>query len=346
MPQRQHSRGLGIAVARAPWKRGRALPSLARAAPRELMSSPLRSVLVSLDSVVSEAQRSARRVFARAEDVRLLPYRGWVTPEKAVVLGRTVLADVALEARLAHMPRLARVAYERFLTLETSAAAVRVSWSGQELSASSDAAGFIDVSFALSQPPLEKTHAQLRLAADSAATATGTAAVSAEVFGLSPAASFGVISDIDDTVLDTELTNPYKRALQLIYSEQRMRLPFDGIAALYQAFAQRNNPIFYVSNAPWNLYGHVAELLDQHEIPKGPLLLRDSRLAERIVPESPGGELLVHKQRALRRIVTDHPRLPFVMLGDSSRRDPLRYVEVAEAYPGRVRSEEHTSELQ
>jgi phosphatidate phosphatase APP1 len=115
-----------------------------------------------------------------------------------------------------------------------------------------------------------------------------------------------------------------------------MRLPFDGIAALYQAFAQLNNPIFYVSNAPWNLYSHVVELLDHNQIPKGPLLLRDSRFAERIVPDTPGGPLLVHKQRALRRIVEDHPGIPFVLLGDSSRRDPLRYIEVAEAHPGRV----------
>ena len=31
-----------------------------------------------------------------------------------------------------------------------------------------------------------------------------------------------------------------------------------------------------------------------------------------------------------------YPNLSFVLLGDSSRRDPLRYVEVAEAFPGRV----------
>jgi phosphatidate phosphatase APP1 len=302
----------------------------------KVMSSPnLRSVLTSLDTVVANTQRTARRAFARAEDVRLIGYRGWVTPDKAVVLGRAVLADVALEARLARMPRLARVAYERFLTLETIAHEVRVSWGGQQAAAVSDSGGFIDVSFPLSAAPLATTHAEIRLT-DTAAQAAVAPPVLATVFGLNPAASFGVISDIDDTVLETELTNPYRRALQLIYSEQRMRLPFDGIAALFTAFTQRHSPIFYVSNAPWNLYGHVAELLDHHEIPKGPLLLRDSRFAERIVPESPGGELRVHKQRALRRIVEDHPGLPFVMLGDSSRRDPLRYVEVAEAYPGRV----------
>jgi phosphatidate phosphatase APP1 len=295
------------------------------------MRPHLRSVLENVDLFVSEAQRQARRRLGRLESVRVVPYRGWVTREKAVVLGRAVLADVALEARLARSPRVVRVAYERFGTLETSPVPVHVAWEEHSTTVSSDSGGFIDVSFPLHAiAPVHTTRAQLGLPG-----AAGPASV-AEIFGLHPAAAFGVISDIDDTVLETELSNPYKRVLQLIYSEQRMRLPFDGIAALYQALSQQNNPIFYVSNAPWNLYAHVAELLDHHQIPKGPLLLRDSRIAERVVRDEASGQVLVHKQRALRRIVEDHPKLSFVLLGDSSRRDPQRYVEVAEAFPGRV----------
>jgi phosphatidate phosphatase APP1 len=295
------------------------------------MRTHLRTVLENVDSFVSEAQRQARRRLGRVEGVRVVPYRGWVTREKAVVLGRAVLADVALEAMLERSPRVIRVAYERFGTLESSPVPVQVAWEEQSTTTSSDSGGFVDVSFPVQgTPPLHTTRAQLSLHG-----AAGAATV-AEIFGLHPAAAFGVISDIDDTVLETELSNPYKRVLQLIYSEQRMRLPFDGIASLYQALSQQNNPIFYVSNAPWNLYAHVAELLDHHQIPKGPLLLRDSRIAERVVRDEASGQVLVHKQRALRRIVEDHPQLNFVLLGDSSRRDPLRYVEVAEAFPGRV----------
>jgi phosphatidate phosphatase APP1 len=296
------------------------------------MRPELRSVLRNLDSFVSEAQRHARRTLGRVENVRIIPYRGWVTPDKAVVLGRAVLVDVALDERLLRGPRLLRVAYERFGTLETSPVPVNVAWQDQATTASSDRGGFIDVSFPLhGDAPVGMTRAELTLT-----DAAGCRTASADVFGLHPRATLAIISDIDDTVLETELTNPWRRALQLIYSQQRMRLPFDGIAALYQALSQPHNPIFYVSNAPWNLYAHVLELLDHHDIPKGPLLLRDSRIGERTVLDESSGQVLVHKQRALRRIVEDHPKLSFVMLGDSSRRDPLRYIEVAEAYPGRV----------
>jgi phosphatidate phosphatase APP1 len=289
------------------------------------------AALASLDSVLVGAQRRVRRALGRADGVRLVGYRSWVTPGRAVVLGRVRVSDVAFEQRLDRLPRVLRVAHERFWTLGAEPADVHVSWEGRAASARSDSAGFVDIAVPIAgAAPAVSTRAELTLAG------AGAPSVSVEVFGLQPSAAFGVISDIDDTVLETELTNPYKRFLQLIYSQQPMRLPFDGIAALYQAFAQANNPIFYVSNAPWNLYDHVVELLDHHGIPKGPVLLRDSRLAERIVRDPESGEVRVHKQRALRRIVEEHPRLPFVMLGDSSRRDPLRYVEIAEAFPGRV----------
>lgn len=299
---------------------------------RRSMRPILRTVLVGLDSFVSEAQRQARRSLRRTEGVRIVPYRGWVAPEKAVVIGRAIQSDLALEQRLDRSPRLVRVAYERFATLQAKSVAVRVAWREHTVTCTSDRAGFVDVSFALDgSRPTQTTRAEM-IAADSA----DAAAAASDVLAFNPRAPLGVISDIDDTVLETELTNPWKRSLQLIYSEQRMRLPFDGIAALYQAFAHDDNPIFYVSNAPWNLYGHVLELLDHHDIPKGPLLLRDSGIVERTLRDTMDGSVLVHKQRALRRILEDFPRLPFVMIGDSSRRDPLRYVEAAEAYPGRV----------
>jgi phosphatidate phosphatase APP1 len=249
-----------------------------------------------------------------------------------VVLSRALLSDVALEERLLRGPRLLRVAYERFGTLETEPLEVKVTWHDQARTVQSDRGGFIDLSFPLRGPaPVGVTRAELTVA-----DASGPRVASADIFGLHPKAAFGVISDIDDTVLETELTNPWKRALQLVYSQERMRLPFDGIAALYQALSQPHNPIYYVSNAPWNLYSHVVELLDHHDIPKGPLLLRDTRIGERVVLDEHSGRVVVHKQRALRRLVEDHPQLSFVLLGDSSRRDPLRYVEVAESFPGRV----------
>ncbi len=288
--------------------------------------SYLHDALYRLDAVIDATQRALRRTLGRAREHRIAPYRGWATRDKAVILARVVEDDVALQRRLAKSSRLLRVTYERFGTLEVPEVPVRVSWQGRTMETASNPAGFVDVSFP-TELPAGPTRATLEL------TDGGGGAAEVEVFALKPQATLGFISDVDDTVLETELQNPWRRALQLVYARERMRPPFDGIAALFQAFAQRGNPVFYVSNAPWNLHDHLAALLDHHEIPRGPLLLRDIRLAERPSPTAGGA---VHKQVALRRLIEDHSGLTFVLLGDSTRRDPLRYVEVAEAYPGRV----------
>ncbi|HEY8944484.1 MAG TPA: phosphatase domain-containing protein, partial [Polyangiaceae bacterium] len=256
-----------------------------------------RTALVGIDAFVARSQREVRRAFGRHVAVRLMPYRGWIAPHKAVVIARTIDADLEWDRRLQHSARLARVLYERFATVIRSGVCVRVNWQGLTTLQTSDDAGFIDVQFPVEGRNFEQTTAAGLAVADTSAAAlplpdTVAGPASADVLAFDPNAPFGIISDIDDTVLETELTNLWKRGLQLVYSEQRMRLPFDGIAALYQAFAAHQKPVFYVSNAPWNLYPHVAELLDHHQIPKGPLLLRDSAFSERITPHPELGRIV------------------------------------------------------
>jgi phosphatidate phosphatase APP1 len=290
-----------------------------------------KAALERIDAGVENAQRGLRRFLGRRLEPRPVAYRGWVAGGRAVVLGRVIEDDRDALARLRRAPRLARVAYERFATLGLAGARVRVGWGGQTLHAASGAGGFVDVALPAAETPAATTEASIEMVPDDGMPAAGGTA-RAEVFAIQPQASLGIISDIDDTVLETELENPVGRALQLVYSRDKMRLPFDGIAALYQAFTAPGNPVFYVSNAPWSLYHHVVELLDHHAIPRGPLLLRDQGVVVERASRLGG----VHKRVALKRIVEDCPWMSFVLLGDSSRRDPLRYVEVAEEHPGRV----------
>jgi phosphatidate phosphatase APP1 len=246
--------------------------------------------------------------------MQVVAYRGWAAGGKAVVLGRVIEEPRGLPRRLRDASRLVRVTLERFATRGVPRAVASVSLGSETRDATADEGGFLDVSLAAGPGP--------------ARIQRGDRAALGDIHFTSDGARLGVVSDIDDTVLETELTHPWRRAMQLVYSEQRMRPAFDGIVALYRAFAEPGNPIFYVSNAPWTLYDHVVELLDHHDMVKGPLLLRDRGLERR------AGE--PHKRTALRRLLDDHPGLTFVLLGDSTRQDPLRYVEVAESHPGRV----------
>jgi len=154
---------------------------------------------------------------------------------------------------------------------------------------------------------------------------------------LLPAAapSYGVISDMDDTVLQSEVTNFLRAARMVLLENARTRLPFAGVAAFYRALEEGSaggprNPIFYVSSSPWNLYDVIAGFLEAERIPAGPLLLRDWDLGPSLLRNSG------HKTRLIREILETYPTLPFILIGDSAQEDPEIYAEVVAAHPNRI----------
>ena len=144
-------------------------------------------------------------------------------------------------------------------------------------------------------------------------------------------ARFGVISDIDDTLVPSGATRKLRMVLKLALSNALTRKPFEGVAAFYRALHAGVNPIFYVSKSPWNLYLPLLEMLRVQDIPLGPLLLRDYglQLLRRSKQE--------HKRVQIERILATCRGLPFVLIGDSGERDPEIYSEVVRRFPGRIR---------
>ena len=152
-----------------------------------------------------------------------------------------------------------------------------------------------------------------------------------------PDAQFGVISDIDDTVLKTDVLNYLKMARNVFLHNSRTRLPFEGVAAFYQALQQGTaasfNPIFYLSKSPWNLYDLLVDFFEVREIPLGPFFLIDMGIApdKLLMPDT-----REYKLKYIELLLEGYPHLPFMLIGDSGELDPDIYVEAAETHPGRV----------
>lgn len=154
---------------------------------------------------------------------------------------------------------------------------------------------------------------------------------------LTPAATaaYGVISDLDDTVLQSEVTNFLRAARMVLLENARTRLPFAGVAAFYRALEEGpaggpKNPIFYVSSSPWNLYDVIAGFLEAERIPAGPMLLRDWDLGLSLFRHAG------HKRRQIDEILDTFPSLPFILIGDSAQEDPEIYADIVAAHPARI----------
>jgi phosphatidate phosphatase APP1 len=145
---------------------------------------------------------------------------------------------------------------------------------------------------------------------------------------------YAVISDLDDTVLRSNATSLWQMARLTLLHNAHTRLPFEGVAGFYQALqrgrdGEAYNPVFYVSNSPWNLYDLLEDFLDLQGMPRGPLLLRDWSL--RTLKAGEG-----HKLAAIQALLDAYPGLPVVLVGDSGERDPEIYRQVVLRHPGRV----------
>jgi phosphatidate phosphatase APP1 len=163
----------------------------------------------------------------------------------------------------------------------------------------------------------------------------------AQVLVVATNARFAVISDIDDTVLWTNVTNKLNMAMLMARSNFHTRRAFKGVAAFYRALHDGvdsgadhggGNPIFYVSNSPWHLYASLRGFLDLQGLPPGPLLLRELGLGQLLNK----GQHANSKLERIEAIMAAFPGLPFVLIGDSGERDPEIYAELVRRHPGAI----------
>lgn len=153
-------------------------------------------------------------------------------------------------------------------------------------------------------------------------------------------ARFGVISDIDDTVIQSRVSNFLQAAKTVILGNARTRLPFPGVAGFYEALrngasGDEKNPIFYVSSSPWNIHDVITEFMDLQKIPKGPLILRDWDISWSSLSSLRHSE---HKGEVIRNIFQVYPNLEFILLGDTGQHDPEIYRRIVNEFPNRVRA--------
>ena len=153
-------------------------------------------------------------------------------------------------------------------------------------------------------------------------------------------AKFGVISDIDDTILHTGVVSSlkWKVIINTMFKRATSRRPLEGAAEFYHLLHQGKageeaNPIFYVSHSPWNLYRYLELFLTVNKFPKGPILLRSmSSFTRRKRSEKP------QKQKEIAGILKTYPQLSFILIGDSGEKDADIYIEIAKLFPNRVKA--------
>jgi phosphatidate phosphatase APP1 len=218
--------------------------------------------------------------------------------------------------------------YRRLESDEVPHARVRARFKGRTTEVVADGEGYFQLDLRPSRPLRGGAWHDVAL---SLVEPAGAAYANGRALVPDARARFGVISDVDDTVVMSGVARRVAMLVRLALSNARTRKPFAGVAAFYRALHAERNPVFYVSKSPWNLYEPLVQFFEAQGLPQGPLLLRDY-----------GTRMLLgagreHKRTAIERILGTYPRLPFVLIGDSGERDPEIYADVVRRHPDRIR---------
>ncbi len=138
---------------------------------------------------------------------------------------------------------------------------------------------------------------------------------SAKILVIDESQCFGVISDVDDTVVVTALPRPLVM-MQHILKEHP------------------HSPTIYLSTGAWNVAQTLQRFMSRNLYPRGPLLLTDWGPTDRAWFRS--GQQ--HKVDQLRRLAEEFPNISWVLIGDDGQHDPAIYAEFARRYPEHVRA--------
>jgi phosphatidate phosphatase APP1 len=268
-------------------------------------------------------RRLARR---RKDPLIILPYLTYGTSTRLRVCGRVLEDEGFQPAADADTGWRNLIAfYKRLESDEVPGASVRARYLGVEAETVSDGEGYFTLQIPTGgrMSPGAWHDVQLELVRPQ-----GGAGATARVLVPSARAKFGVISDIDDTIVATNVTSKLRMLLTVALTNSRTRKPFKGVAAFYRALHAGVNPVFYVSKSPWNVYVPLVEYLEVQGLPLGPLMLRDFGPALR----------KHHKKKAIEDILATYPALAFVLIGDSGEADPEIYADVVRRFPKRIRA--------
>lgn len=264
------------------------------------------------------------RALRKGRRPAVIPYAGYGGAGWVRVLARVLLVRPGQEQRALYENMRG---WRTFTSIPLNFVDVTISANGESHTVSADRGGVVDHVVPVSlEPGWQRV----------TVTVPGSDPIEAPVFIVDEDEEFGVVSDVDDTVMVTLLPRPMLAAWNAFVLDEHARRPVPGMAVLYDRVREQHKeaPFFYISTGAWNVAPALDRFLSRNLYPRGPLLLTDWGPTHDRLFRS--GRL--HKEQELRRLVAEFPRIRWLLVGDDGQHDESIYREFAEEHPGAVRA--------
>lgn len=267
---------------------------------------------------------------ARGMVPEIVPFTGYGSTKFVRVLARAVMHDPHREdsdrTREGHLDM--HRGWRSFLGTHVGMLPVTITAGAAKIQTKADRSGYLDV--VIRGHGLDPGWHSITIRAASGASAV------ARVNILPPDLRYGLISDIDDTVMVTYLPRAMIAAWNTFVRHTSTRQPVPGMAELYEDLVERHPgmPVFYLSTGAWNVVPTLTRFLKNYNYPEGPMLMTDWG------PTNwgwfPSGQ--EHKRTQLRRLAIEFPQVRWYLVGDDGQHDPMLFREMAREHPQHVRA--------
>ncbi len=267
------------------------------------------------------------RVRGRGWTEEVVPYTGYGSSKFVRVLARVLLTpdETTPGFEWYDSTLLSQRGWRNFVNIPAVNVEVFVTIEGERFCLETDRGGYIDQRVRVMG--LEPGWHTVEIT-------SGSSTVTAPIMVVDPDQEYGLVSDIDDTIISTFLPRPMLAAWNTFVLEESARQSVPGMAEMYREIMADHPqaPLVYVSTGAWNTAPTLNRFLQHHGFPRGPMLLTDWG------PTNSGwfrsGQ--EHKKTCLRDLAIDFPKIKWILVGDDGQHDPTLYSEFAESHPDRV----------
>ena len=280
-------------------------------------------------------------IFDSDDPIIIIPYRGYANDNQIFLKGRVIENEDIFQGKSEEELGTLDKSWRRFATDEIANAKIQIKVANQEFEVTTDDEGYFTLESEWNAPPKDAENEWLTASVtlvNSDVNNLTVVTADAEIYLPSRNADYGVITDVDDTILQSHVTSRFKLKMLYVtfFKDPSRRKPMEGMVKLFKAFVKggngkKENPIFYVSHGPWNIYDMLEQFLEMQAFPKGPLLLRDFGLNLTDAFKN-------HKVESITKILETFPDLPFVLLGDSAEKDADFYLTLLEKFPNQIKT--------
>jgi len=149
----------------------------------------------------------------------------------------------------------------------------------------------------------------------------------------------GIISDIDDTVVVSDVPHKTELLLNTFWKNYKQREVIPTMVERFQKILAANPPtqpsrLFFISGSPKQLYSPIEKFLTYNHFPKHILILKQTQGKDK----DSLSDQLAYKTKKIEALIALYPHMKWIMFGDSGEKDLETYEGIKEKYPDKIKA--------